>query len=213
MNRLRGKSRKHITVDGPKYFTESEIKLIMRTARNKSELHLAKGLKTGVRVWMLIDLLTCTGLRVSEAANLTCGDLRIGHGQAEIWVSNGKGNISGTVIIPLALKKHLRAFLQWKQKQGEGTEDADPLFVGQRGHMTDQAVRHIVKKHLKALGLYETGKAVHALRHGYAMALYRREKDLRAVQKQLRHVSIQSTLVYADVSKDEIAAQVKGLWN
>jgi site-specific recombinase XerD len=38
-------------------------------------------------------------------------------------------------------------------------------------------------------------------------------KDLRAVQKQLRHVSIQSTIVYADVPDESISNQIKGLWN
>jgi site-specific recombinase XerD len=47
----------------------------------------------------------------------------------------------------------------------------------------------------------------------YAVQLYSREKDLRAVQKQLWHVSISSTFVYADVSDKDIAEQVKGLWN
>jgi len=78
--------------------------------------------------------------------------------------------------------------------------------------MTAQALQQIVKKYLKQLGLYEPGKSVHALRHSYAVELYSREKDLRAVQKQLRHVSIQSTLVYADVTKEQIAEQVKNLW-
>ena len=43
--------------------------------------------------------------------------------------------------------------------------------------------------------------------------LYSKEKDLRAVQKQLRHRSIQSTLIYADVTAEDIQNQVKGLWN
>jgi len=37
---------------------------------------------------------------------------------------------------------------------------------------------------LTPLGLYEKGKAAHALRHSYAVQLYRQQKDLRAVQKQ-----------------------------
>jgi site-specific recombinase XerD len=70
-----------------------------------------------------------------------------------------------------------------------------------------------LKKYLKKLGLYENGKSVHALRHSYAVELYSKEKDQRAVQKQLRHVSIQSTLVYADVTDETISEQIKGLWN
>jgi len=124
-----------------------------------------------------------------------------------------KGSVSGTVIIPMGLKKHLKRFLNWKLSRGESTEKTAPLFVGQRGKWTCQAIQHCVKRYLKILNLYESGKSVHSLRHSYAVALYQKEKDLRAVQKQLRHVSIQSTLVYADVSKEEIADQIKHMWN
>jgi integrase/recombinase XerD len=84
--------------------------------------------------------------------------------------------------------------------------------MGQRGGWTSQAIQQIVKKYLKALKLYEKRKSAHALRHSYGVELYSREKDLRAVQKQLRHISIQSTLIYADVTDENIAGQIKGLW-
>ena len=113
---------------------------------------------TGIKEWMAIDLLTSTGLRVSEAANLRCGDLKIGYSENKIFVRDGKGHISGHVIIPDALKKHFKAFLSWKQQQGELVGDDDFLFVGQRGAWTSQAIQLIVKKYLKQLGLYETRK-------------------------------------------------------
>jgi site-specific recombinase XerD len=86
------------------------------------------------------------------------------------------------------------------------------LFIGQRGKWTSQAIQQLIKKYLKALHLYEPGKSVHALRHSYGIQLYAKENDLRAVQKKLRHLSIQSTLVYADVTDENIAGQIKGLW-
>ena len=86
------------------------------------------------------------------------------------------------------------------------------MFIGQRGKWTKQALQQTVKKYLKALGLYEMGKPVHSLRHSYGVELYAKEKDLRAVQKQLRHISIQSTLIYADVTDENISQQIKGLW-
>lgn len=209
----RREKRKPVSTDTIKYFSETEIKLIRKAAREGHEADLSKGRVTGVRNWMIVDLLTCTGLRVSEASNLKCGDLKIGYGQSEVFVQNGKGNVSGTVIIPVGLKTHLRSFLNWKQSQGEGTADSDDLFIGKRGKMTSQALQLIVKGYLRQLNLYQPGKSVHSLRHSYAVSLYSKEKDLRAVQKQLRHVSIQSTLVYADVSKTDLERQVRGMWN
>ena len=216
---IRGKTKKKVrakkirNIDGIKYFTEQQIKALRRTVRDQAILDRKKGKVTGIREWMVIDLLTCTGLRVNEAANVRCGDLKIGYSEAEVFVREGKGSVSGHVEIPDSLKKHLKQFLNWKEEQEEPTGKDDYLFIGQRGPWTSQAIQQIVKKYLKALGLYESGKSVHALRHSYAVQLYAKEKDLRAVQKQLRHVSIQSTQVYADVTKEDIQGQIKGLWN
>lgn len=201
------------SIDGVKYFNEKQIKMIRRAVRDQAEIDERKGNVTGIKEWMVVDLLTSTGLRVSEAANLRCGDLKIGYTENKIFVREGKGHISGHVIIAESLKKHLKTFLSWKQKQGESVGNDDFLFLGQRGSWTSQAVQQIVKKYLKQLNLYEKGKSVHALRHSYAVRLYSVEKDLRVVQKQLRHVSIQSTLVYADVTDETIEGQIKGLWN
>jgi site-specific recombinase XerD len=201
------------SVDGIKYFNEKQIKLLRRTVREQAELDEQRGNVTGIKEWMVIDLLTSSGLRVSEAANLRCGDLKIGYTENKIYVREGKGRVSGHVVINDALKKHLRAFTGWKIKQGELLGEDDFLFIGQRGAWTSQAIQQIVKKYLRKCGLYENGKSVHALRHSYAVALYAKEKDLRVVQKQLRHVSIQSTLVYADVTDETISEQIKGLWN
>jgi len=211
-NRKARKKAKPTNVDGIKFFSAKEIKLLRRHVRQKAEADLKCRRKTAVREWMAIDLLTCTGLRVSEAANLKIGDLNISYGNSSIFVRNGKGNISGTVEIPANLKKHLKQFLRWKKEQGEGTCEDDFLFVGQRGKWTSQAIQQIVKKYLKQLNLYQNGKSVHALRHSYAVALYSKERDLRTVQRQLRHRSIQSTLVYADVTTEEIQSQIRGLW-
>jgi site-specific recombinase XerD len=70
----------------------------------------------------------------------------------------------------------------------------------------------VVKQHLRRPGLYEKGKSAHSLRHSYAVELYRQQKDIRAVQKQLRHASIQTTQKYADVLAEDIQQQIHGLW-
>jgi integrase/recombinase XerD len=70
-----------------------------------------------------------------------------------------------------------------------------------------------VKKYLRQLGLYQSGKIAHSLRHSYAVELYRQWRDLRAVQKQLGHASVQTTQKYADVLTEDIQDYLKGLWN
>ena len=196
-----------------KYFNEQQIKQIRRTARDAAQLALQKEQVTAVRNWMLIDLLTSTGMREAETADIRCGDIRTGYGECALYVRNGKGGKSRTVQIPDSLRKHLKSFIVWKKERGEPTGDDDYLFVGQRGEWTPWAVGQIVKRHLRQLGLYELGKSAHSLRHSYAVELYRQKRDLRCVQKQLGHASIRVTQKYADVLTEDIQEQIKGLWN
>jgi integrase/recombinase XerD len=200
------------TSDGPKFFTQQQIMALRRRAKDAAELARHKGAVTAVREWLLIDLLTCTGVRAAEAADIRCGDIRAAYGQCALFIRNGKGGRARTIEIPDSLKRHLKSFLAWKQEQGEPTAQDDPLFVGQRGPWKASAVQQAVKKHLRELGIYERGKAAHSLRHSYATELYRREHDIRTVQRQLGHASVYTTQIYADVTPEDIQRQVKGLW-
>jgi site-specific recombinase XerD len=208
-----GKKKRMKGIHEVKYFTSKEIRLLRRAARDKCDIDAKKGNISGIKEWMAIDLLTSTGLRVSEAADVCCGDIHIGYGVSKLYVRNGKGGMPGNVIINESLKRHFKQYLKWKEESGELVGEDDPLFVGQRGKWTSQAIQQVVKKYLRKLGLYKKGKSVHALRHSYGVELYAKQKDLRAVQKQLRHVSIQSTLVYADVTDENINEQIKNLWS
>ena len=202
------RERPRYSYDGPRYFTEKQIKLIRRTARDAARLGRLKD----ARNWMLVDLLTSSGLREAEAADVRVGDLKLGYDEAAVFVRNGKGGRCRMVQIPTSLKTHLKSFLRWKSERGEPVGKDDHLFYGQRGPWTAAAVSQAVRRVLETCGLYERGKNVHALRHSYAIALYRRERDLRCVQKQLGHSSIQTTQIYADVLDEDIRAQVVGLW-
>ncbi|MGA2228109.1 MAG: integrase, partial [Syntrophobacteraceae bacterium] len=62
-------------VDGIKYYTDQQIKLLRRTVRDQAALDIERGQVTAIREWMAIDLVTSSGLRVSEAANVRCGDI------------------------------------------------------------------------------------------------------------------------------------------
>ena len=150
-------------IDGMKYYTDQQIKLLRRTVRDQAALDLERGQITAVREWMAVDLITSSGIRVSEAANIRCGDLKAGYGESALFIRDGKGARSRTVQIPDSLKKHLKQFIVWKASRGEPTGPDDFLFIGQRGPWTAQAIQQLVKKYLKALELYENEKSVHAL--------------------------------------------------
>lgn len=196
-----------------KYFTNQQIKLIRREVRNVDALARGKDQVTGVREWMLIDILTSTGLRSAEAADLRCGDILTSYGELSIFVRAGKGYKTRYVQITAGLKTHLNSFLKWKTEQGEPTGKDCHLFLGQRGPWTPAGVQQCCKKWVRHCDLDQPGLSAHTFRHSYAVELYRSERCLRTVQKQLGHASIQTTQIYADVLKEDIQAQIKGLWN
>jgi integrase/recombinase XerD len=73
-------------------------------------------------------------MTVSEAANLRCGDLKLGYAESKIFVRDGKGSVSGHVMVPDSLKKHLKSFLSWKENIGEPIGDDDHFFSGNGDH-------------------------------------------------------------------------------
>ena len=93
VNRGRKSGGRMRSVDGVKYFNAQQIKLLRRTARDQAEIDEKKGKVTGIREWMVIDLLTSTGLRVSEAANLRCGDLKIGFGMQDFHQGGERASV------------------------------------------------------------------------------------------------------------------------
>lgn len=205
-------SGKIVNFDKVKHFTEDQIRFLRRTVRNKAILDKSKGNITGLKEWPVVDLLTSSGLRVSEAANLRCGDVKANYGQRAVFVRCGKNRKSRTVVIPESLKRNLVGYISWKKQHGESVGPDDFVFVGKRGPWTAQGIQQVVKKYLKELGLYESGKSVHALRHSYAFSFYRKNKDIKSLQILLGHSSIQTTEIYTHVSEDELLEQTKNLW-
>lgn len=199
-------------MDGVKYYSRNQIKLFRRVVREKAELANLRKNKTAIKEWAAVDLLTCTGVRVGELTTLRCGDIQTGYGESSIYIRDGKGGRSRTIEIPSSLKTHLNNFLKWKKEQGEHVNEDALLFIGQRGAWSVQAVQALVKKHLKLIGIYQLEKSVHALRHSYAVELYRKCKNLRIVQKQLGHASITTTQIYADVTREDIQKQIVAMW-
>ena len=72
-------------------------------------------------------------------------------------------------------------------------------------------VYRIFRKHADAVGIPKRF-SIHSCRHTYASLLYRASDfNLRLVQKQLGHRSIQTTQIYADVLNEDAVIAVERL--
>ena len=189
-----------------KYLSEEEVKRLVNTCKNAAQLSKEKGNWIAVRDWMVIDLALNTGLRVAEISNLKVDDLHLDYGEKSLTVRNGKGGKARVVKFSSSLKQHLNEYLD------SCPEDSDYVFSSSRQQqMSRSAIQKVVKKWMKKAGLPER-YSIHSLRHTYATRLYRSSNNnLRLVQKQLGHSSVQTTMVYADVTDTDVEAAVEKL--
>ena len=189
-----------------KFLTEEEVQKLRKTCINAADLTKSKKQVKPIRDWMIIDLALQSGLRVGEISNLEIKDLFIEKGHSHIFVRLGKGNKSRLVTIGESLRNHLRRYLKERKSK------RDNLFTSERSdHMTTSAIQKVVKKAMRLAGL-RAHYSVHSLRHTYATLLYRSSgNNLRLVQQQLGHSSVQTTTVYANVMSEDVERAVNGI--
>ncbi len=194
-----------------KFLSKEERNQLIKATEEKAIIDLAKGRSTWVRRWMLVDLALFSGLRVFEIAALTIADLRLNGSEKLIYVQKGKGDKSGYVTIDRALAKHLKEFIAWKKTAGELTDAQAPLLTGSGGKLySTRALREHFKEAVRNAGLPDH-YSIHSARHTFATYLLAESKNLRLVQKQLRHSSPGVTAVYADVTPEDISAAMEDL--
>ena len=180
--------------------------------RGRAEATNIDGRANPVRDWAILHVALDAGLRVSEICNLRIRDVILDREAASLIVRDGKGHKKRGVRMGKDLRDHLLGFLSWKQRIGEPVGSREPLFVSSRnGPLTRTAVYRIFKTNAEAIGL-PSRFSIHSCRHTYASLLYRAsEYNIRLVQKQLGHRSIQTTQIYADVLSEDAAIAVDKL--
>ena len=153
------------------------------------------------RYYAFFSLLFDTGLRISEAARLKAGDINRARGV--IHVHQGKGGKDRQVKLGDRLYEVLRSFwreVRMQEPHSEPLSKESLLFTGRNG----APIRFGSAREALALAAKEIGitKRVtpHTLRHSYATLQLEAGTDLRVVQVQLGHDSINSTQIYLHVS-------------
>jgi len=165
-----------------------------------------------VRDWAILHVALDTGLRVSEICALQLRDVILEGGHPALIVRDGKGGKKRGVKLGSALREHLTSFVAWKEAAEQSLALSAPLFVSSRGgSLTRTAVYRIFRHVADEVGI-PPRFSIHSCRHTYASMLYRASNfNLRLVQKQLGHRSIQTTQIYADVLDEDAVVAVENL--
>jgi len=194
------------------FMSPDQVAALKTYARRRAEAGGSDKREHPVRDWAILHVALDAGLRVSEICALEIRDLVLDRHHASVIVRSGKGDKKRGVRIGSALRDHLERFLAWKEERGEATGPRAPLFVSARGGaLTRTAVYRIFRRHAARVGVPKRF-SIHSCRHTYASMLYRASGfNLRLVQKQLGHRSIQTTQIYADILSEDAAIAVENL--
>lgn len=187
-----------ITAD--KFMDEDQVRRLLRKCEDMAILDMARGRKIWQTRYMVVHLALHSGLRVSELAALKVGDLHLNGKGSYLIVQNGKGGKKRDVYLDKEVVKHLKAYLEVKEKTWrESVGESAPLFCGRSGgHYTTTALHISFKKGVEAAGLPKRF-SIHSARHTYATILLARSGNIRFVQKQLGHAALTMTSLYSGV--------------
>lgn len=167
--------------------TKEEYQRLLRTAKERRNL----------RLYMLLQTLCATGIRVSELPGITVEAVRTG--RSEICCK-GKCRV---ILLPGSLCRGLARYIREKNiKSGS-------IFITRSGKPLDRSnIWSEMKMLCAAAGVSPSKVFPHNLRHLFARTYYRREKDLTRLADLLGHSNINTTRIYIISSGEEHERQI-----
>ncbi len=169
------KVQKQIFASNEKELTKSEYERLLTAAKAKSNQ----------RLYLLMQTICSTGIRVSELRFITVE--AINRGRAEI---NCKGK-RRSAFLPTELCKILKNYVR-EQKIKSGA-----VFVSKNGNPLDRSnIWSDMKKLCKEAGVSEKKVFPHNLRHLFARTYYTLQKDIVRLADILGHSSVNTTRIY-----------------
>lgn len=181
-----------------------EKKALPRTLTNKEvDLFLSQpkcdSLK-GYRDKAMLELLYATGIRVSELISLNINDINTALG----FVRCKKGSAERVIPMYPAAISAIDNYIRTARPLLINSPTEEALFVNLNGiRITRQGFWKIIKRYQEASGI-KTEITPHVLRHSFAAHLLENGADISVIKEILGHSDISSTLVYAQLIKNNL---------
>ena len=154
----------------------------------------------GLRDRALFELIYSCGLRISEAAMITYGNIYF---KEDLIRVTGKRNKERVIPLGIQAKKWLKKYLSEARPRLKkpGRKD-DRLFLSIRGIGISR--KGIWKRFHRYAALCGFEAKVHTLRHSFATHLIQGGADLRVVQELLGHADITTTQIYTHIQNEDL---------
>jgi len=179
----------------PKALREEEVEALIAAAA-------ALPGKRGPVAAAVIEMLYCSGLRVSELVSLPAAALRPG---APLIAVRGKGGRER--LVPISERARDLALAARPEEKGKASRHLFPSR-GASGRHARQALGLMLKEVALAAGIDPGRVSPHVLRHSFASHLLQRGADLRSLQMLLGHADIGTTQIYTKVLEERLRARV-----
>jgi integrase/recombinase XerD len=154
----------------------------------------------GGRNRAMLEILYCSGLRVSELVELKIGNVYFDIGFLRVI---GKGNKERLVPVGRDALKFIKIYLEESRVHVPAQKGFEShVFLNRRGKKLTRVMIFLIIKDLAArIGLNKV-ISPHTFRHSFATHLIEGGADLRAVQEMLGHESITTTEIYTHLDRD-----------
>lgn len=173
-----------------------------RELTKKEYYRLLKAAKAqkNTRLYLLMETICSTGIRVSELQFITVQAIQAG--RAMVFL---KGK-TRTVLIPSPLCKALRSYAKSLGRK------AGSIFTTRNGRPLDRSnILHDMKALCERAEVDRNKVFPHNLRHLFACLFYQAEKDISRLADLLGHSNINTTRIYTCVSGEEQIRQIEQL--
>jgi integrase/recombinase XerD len=180
----------------------AEVDQLLSTAEAETNSEDGDAQKeAALRLYVLLELLYATGMRVSELVGLRRAAVMR---DASYLTIAGKGNKERVVPLNDRARDAIKAWV--------ATLDAGAwLFPakGEDGHLSRQVFARDLKALAGRAGISSSRVAPHVLRHAFASHLLQGGADLRVVQILLGHADIATTQIYTHVLDEKLRTLVE----
>ena len=187
----------------PNVLSVAEVDRLLSTAEAEANAGVAPPKKeAALRLYVLLELLYATGMRVSELVSLRRSAVMR---DTSFLTITGKGNKERIVPLNDSARDAVRTWVASLPK--------DVLWLFPAGGEDGYLSRQVFARDLKGLagraGISANRVAPHVLRHAFASHLLQGGADLRVVQTLLGHADISTTQIYTHVLDEKLRTLVE----
>ncbi|MEO0636621.1 MAG: site-specific tyrosine recombinase XerD [Pseudomonadota bacterium] len=196
----------------PKTLSVDDVQTLLDEAKRLADMDASPAKRgNALRIHALLELLYCTGLRVSELVALPKSAVQ---GGLDHTIVTGKGSKDRLVPLSAAALRAAEAWLLHQSRKAKHStlEHQSPFLFpasSAKGHLTRQAFARDLKVLAASAGLPASAVSPHVLRHAFASHLLQNGADLRAVQQLLGHADIATTQIYTHVLEERLIQLVQ----